>query len=93
MNFVKGELRLSLYVQPNASKTSFAGEFDGALKLKVHAPPVEGKANEEIIRFLAKYLGIPKSRITIDKGSASRKKLVVIGGDGLEGIAGKLQLY
>ena len=87
---IKGELRLSLYVQPNAAKTAFAGEHGGALKLRVHAPPVDGKANQEIIRFLAKHLGIPKSQISIDKGSATRKKLVIILGSGLEKIAAKL---
>lgn len=50
------------------------------LKIKIKAPPIEGKANLELIRFLSKTLGLPQNQITIEKGELSRKKKVHIEG-------------
>lgn len=71
---------LSLHVQPNAPQSKIIGEYNGSLKIKIHAPPVDGKANEEIIRFLAKILEIPKARIEILKGETFKLKKVLIRG-------------
>ena len=71
---------VSLYIQPNASKTEIVGEHNGALKIKVKAPPVDGKANEEVIRFLSKKLDIPKSKIQLVSGQTSRHKRFLIEG-------------
>jgi hypothetical protein len=75
-NTVSFELR----VQPRASKTELAGEYDGALKLRVCAPPVEGKANQACIEFLSKLLDVSKRNIEIISGDLSRNKTVRITG-------------
>lgn len=69
---------VSFYIQPNASKTELVGEHNGSLKLKTKAPPVDGKANEEVIHFLSKLLKVSKSQIEILKGDKSRDKKVLI---------------
>jgi uncharacterized protein len=71
---------ISLHVQPKASRTALAGEVGGSLKLRVAAPPVDGAANDEIVRFLSKLLRVPKSSIEIVSGVRSRKKVVLITG-------------
>ena len=72
-------------VQPRASRTELAGDWQGALRIRVAAPPVEGEANDELIRFLAKRLGVPRSNVHIISGESGRSKLVHI--DGVDSIA------
>ncbi len=67
-------------VQPRASRDALAGEFDGALKIALTAPPVEGKANEACIEFLAKALKVPRSSVTIAAGETSRNKVIRVSG-------------
>ena len=67
-------------IQPNASRNSIVGMSGDVLRLKVAAPPVEGKANQELIKFLSKYLHIRKSDISIEKGLTGRIKTVTIYG-------------
>jgi uncharacterized protein (TIGR00251 family) len=67
---------LRVIVIPNASKTEIVGLHEGALKIRLAAPPVDGKANEELCRFLAKTLGIASSLVEIEKGVAGKKKRV-----------------
>lgn len=67
---------LDLRVQPAASVTAVAGELGAELKVRLAAPPVEGKANAELVRFLAKQLGVPRSAVTVVRGQASRSKTV-----------------
>jgi len=71
---------LTVYVQPKASQTRVAGIHDGALKISVTAPPVEGKANAALIKFLAKLFRIPKSAISIESGEQSRTKRFLLSG-------------
>lgn len=73
-------LTLHVYLQPNASKNAFAGLHDGYLKILVNAPPVEGKANTQLILFLSKLFSVPKNAIQLQQGSYSRYKKVVING-------------
>jgi uncharacterized protein len=70
-------------VQPRSSRRELAGVQEGALKIKLTAPPVEGKANEECVKFLAELLGVGKGRIAIVSGHKSRKKTVFIAGLGV----------
>ena len=63
-----------VYVQPRASKNELAGVQEGALKVRLTAPPIEGKANKECIKFLAKLFNLPKSSIEILQGQKSRHK-------------------
>jgi hypothetical protein len=66
-------------VKPNSKRPGVVEEADGGLAVNLKSPPVEGKANEELIRVLAEKYGVPKSRVRIKMGSASRNKLVEIG--------------
>lgn len=74
------EVLLNLYIQPKSSRDRITGLHDGALKLTVTAPPVDGKANSRVIAFLARLLKIPKSSITIVSGHQGRRKKVSISG-------------
>jgi len=73
-----GAVTFRVRVVPRASRTEIVGEMDGALKVRVASPPVDGAANDELVRFLAKLIGVPRSDVTIAAGSASKSKLVRI---------------
>jgi len=73
-------VRLTVRVQPNARKNEVTGLKEGLWQVKVTAPPVGGKANEELLRFLSDALEISKSTITIDRGMTSRVKTLSIRG-------------
>lgn len=72
--------RLAIKAIPNAPKNAVAGWLGDALKVKVHAPALEGRANEELCEFLAETLGLPKRAVTLLQGEKSRQKLVQIEG-------------
>ena len=72
------KLTLTLYIQPGAKKTEIAGLHDDALKIRLAAPPVDGKANAALIAFLAKWLDHPKSSISLKSGQTSRRKIIEI---------------
>lgn len=76
----KEGVTISLYVQPNAPKSEIIGEHNNSLKIKIKAPPVEGKANDAIIEFFSEILEIPKSRLEILRGDQSRNKLLLVRG-------------
>jgi uncharacterized protein (TIGR00251 family) len=76
----QGALVFPVRVVPRASKSALAGEHDGALRVRVAAPPVEGAANEELIRFLAKEFGVPVRDVEIKSGHASKSKVVRVRG-------------
>jgi uncharacterized protein (TIGR00251 family) len=67
-------------VQPRASRDAIAGTMDGALKIRLSAPPVEGRANEALIEFLSSILKTSKSAVRIRSGEQSRSKRVEIFG-------------
>ena len=71
---------MNVHVFPRARKTEISGERDGALVVRVAAPPVEGAANEALIMFFADALGVPRRAIQIVSGQRSRQKRVVIAG-------------
>ena len=75
-----GALLFKVRVVPRAYRSEIAGEHDGALRVRVAAPPVEGKANKALRVFLARRLAVPPSRIAITRGVGSRHKLVEIEG-------------
>lgn len=72
--------RLTLRVQPRAKTTRFDGRLGEAHRLRLAAPPVDGKANDACTRFLADFFGVPVSQVRIISGSSSRTKLVEIAG-------------
>jgi uncharacterized protein (TIGR00251 family) len=71
-------LRFTIRVTPRASASAVAGERDGALLIRVTAPPVEGKANEVVVALLAETLGVPRSSVRIERGAAARTKRVSV---------------
>ena len=81
---------LSLHIQPGAKKTEVGGLHAEALKIRLAAPPVDGKANDALVAFLAKTLGLPKSRLTLVSGLASRSKRVAIAGVTIAEVVEKL---
>lgn len=85
-------VRLTLFIQPKASKNEIIGPHNGALKVKITAPPVDGKANAELVEFLSETLGIPKRQIEILKGETGRNKSVEITGLTAEEVSTKLGL-
>jgi uncharacterized protein len=72
--------RLEIRAVPNAHKSELIGWLGDALKVKVHAPAEEGKANRELCAFLAKTLGLPKGAVRLGQGASSRNKVLEIVG-------------
>jgi len=70
----------AIKVHPRARKNAITGELGGALKLSLTAPPVEGRANEACIEFLANLLKVPRSSVTIASGQSSRRKVIRVSG-------------
>jgi len=73
-------VKLAVRVIPNARRTEFSGQREGKLVLRLNAPPVAGKANKAAVEFIAKHLGIARSRVTIVSGEMSRHKVFDIAG-------------
>jgi uncharacterized protein (TIGR00251 family) len=71
---------IAFQVQPRAKRTEVVGWHDDAIKIRLRAPPVDGAANDELVRFLAKQTGVPRSAITIVSGRTSRKKRISLEG-------------
>ncbi|MEO6726561.1 MAG: DUF167 domain-containing protein [Blastocatellia bacterium] len=67
-------------VQPRAPRSEVADELDGALKIRLAAPPVDGEANEELIRFLARLFDVPRRQVSILSGLTSKNKLIRVEG-------------
>ncbi len=72
--------RITVKAHPRARRTAIHGRFGDAYKLDVAAPPADGKANEECIRFFAELAGVPRRRVRIVTGAAARLKLIEIEG-------------
>lgn len=73
-------VRVKIKVQPRSSANQLVGVQDGALKIKLTAPPVEGEANNALTRYLADLLGLPRRAVKLVKGDTSRLKIVEITG-------------
>jgi len=73
-------LTLRVRVQPRASRDALSGERDGALVVRLTAPPVEGAANEALARFLGKALGVAPSAVRVVSGATGRNKVVSVAG-------------
>lgn len=67
-------------VQPRATRTEVVGLHGNEIRIRVAAPPVDGAANEALIRLLAQLLGVPRSAVEVTAGAAARSKVVVVGG-------------
>ena len=80
------ESRIRVKVQPNARGNEVLGFQEGVLRLRVSAPPSQGRANKALIELLSEALKVPKSSVRILRGHASREKLVAIDGLGPEAV-------
>ena len=74
---------IQVHAQPGAKRTEVAGLYGDCLKLRLSSPPVDGKANECLIEFLARRLGVKKSQVGIVRGISSRRKTVFVAAAGL----------
>jgi len=70
------EITIKIYLQPRSSKNEIVGPYRDGIKVRVTAAPVEGKANEALLRFLAKEFGVTPSSIEIVRGHRSREKII-----------------
>ena len=77
-----GPARLAVRAVPNAPSDAVVGWIDGALKVKVHAPALDGRANEAVCETVARALGVRRREVRLLQGAASRQKLLAI--DGLD---------
>ncbi len=82
--------RLTVKVHPRAKRSAITGKLGDAWKLDLAAPPVDGKANDECVRFFAELLRVPRSRVRIVQGAAARMKVVEIDGVSEEALAAKM---
>lgn len=71
---------LSIRVVPRSSREGVAGCEGGVIRIRLNAPPVEGRANEALVRFLARALGVPRARVSLVSGETGRNKIVRIAG-------------
>ena len=69
-----GDVVVDIHVIPNASRTQAEGTHDGALRVRLHAPPVDGKANLALMAWVAETLGVPKRDVTLLRGQTSKRK-------------------
>jgi len=85
--------KLAIKAQPNAPRNAVVGWLGDALKVKVHAPAMEGRANDELCEFMADTLGLPRRAVTVALGDKSRQKLLQIEGLIIEEVRQRLQAY
>ena len=81
---------LAVKAQPNAPRTEVVGWLGDAVKIKLHAPPLEGRANAALCDFLAERLALPRRAVTLLRGDTSRAKLVRIAGLDLAAVRTRL---
>jgi len=87
---VANSCTLAVKAIPNAPRNEIIGWLGDTLKIKVHAPPVEGRANDELRDFLADTLGLPRRSVTLLRGDTSRQKLFRIDGLALAEVKNRL---
>lgn len=83
---------LTIHIQPRASTTECVGIHGDAIKIRVAAPPVDGAANDQLIRFLARQLSVPTTSVQIHSGSGGRHKRVLVKGATAQLIQARLNL-
>jgi uncharacterized protein (TIGR00251 family) len=81
-----------LKVIPNAPRNEVVGRLGDAIKVKICAPPIEGRANDALCEFLAERLGVPRRAVTVLRGDTSRQKIVRVDGLNLEEASSRLGL-
>lgn len=91
LTLIGNSVTFSVRVIPRTSKSALAGDLDGAVKIRIAAPPVDGEANDELIRFLAKLLGVGRQQVEIISGATLKNKIVRITGVTIEDCQKTLQ--
>lgn len=82
---------MAVHAQPGAKRDAVVGEYDGKLKIALTAPPVDGKANEKLLKFLASQLGVAKSGLSLISGDTNRSKRILVRGLSASDLAAKLR--
>ena len=77
-------ITLTLYVQPGAKKTEIVGSHGGALKIRVESPPIDGRANEVLLKYVAMLFKVPLRQVKLKQGDKSRHKVVVVTGSKID---------
>lgn len=77
-------ITLTLHVQPGAKRTDVAGLHGDALKIRLAAPPIEGRANEALLKFIAESFGVSVRQVELKQGGQSRHKVVAVTGSKVE---------
>ncbi len=85
-----GGVALQLHVQPGAKRTEIVGVHGDALKIRLAAPPVDGRANAALLDYLARRLGVAGQNLRLTSGESSRRKRIVVAGIAVVDIVGKL---
>ncbi|TAJ83457.1 MAG: DUF167 domain-containing protein [Gallionellaceae bacterium] len=75
-----GTVTLTLHIQPGAKHTNVAGPHGGALKLRLAAPPIEGRANDALLKFIAEKFAVPPRNVELKQGGQSRHKVLAVTG-------------
>ena len=88
---VSGGASFAVKVHPRARRDAITGVVGDALKLDLTAPPIDGKANQSCINFLAELLEVPRSAVTIAAGQNSRNKIIRVAGLSAEQVRGRLE--
>jgi uncharacterized protein (TIGR00251 family) len=86
----EAEALIEIWVQPRASRNEVAGRRGEAVKIRVAAPPVDGEANETLLQFVAKKLGLPRTAVAIVRGEAGRRKSIRVRGLETDEVAERL---
>ena len=90
MSKTEKSVKITVQAHPGAKRNEVLRFEGGVWHIKVAAPPAEGKANKELVEFLSKILDVSKSRITIEKGTTSHRKLISVQGMTAQGIQERL---
>jgi hypothetical protein len=85
-------IRITVQVQPRASRTEIVGPHGDGIKIRVAAPPVDGAANDELVRFIAEALGLRRSAVSIVSGATGRRKVVAVEGITAAEVAQRLRV-
>ncbi|MGA7668911.1 MAG: DUF167 domain-containing protein [Nitrolancea sp.] len=81
---------ISVHVSPRSSRTAVGGMVDGALRVRLTAPPVDNAANEALVKMLAEFFGLPKSNVAVVSGATSRRKQVLLRGLSMDDVERRL---
>jgi len=84
-------ITFAVKVQPRAKKNAILGELGDSVKISLVAPPVDGRANQACLKFIAELLNVPRSAVTIVSGETNRRKVIRVAGISAEAVRDKLR--